>query len=258
MLPGMWDQSCNYSPLAGKPLLGLSCIRKRPSFLKLSKTMRSMKIAPSCEEEACTISWRNNCIGAQVSKAGRWSLSRCIKGNTLWLSQHHSVSEATFESNLPPGAFLQKYFPSNFYSVLFTLSSALFGRTLRDCLQIHHSVSYRHFLEFWTGAQPFISPPSYPAADGLAVGIPTICLKKLYSGCSYSCLHSRSNCCFKVYYTTSITCVQTGASQLTQGAGYLQAQTAKLLKYCFKKALVVSSTLGCHWLPSIARHLESC
>lgn len=30
MLPGMWDQSCNYSPLAGKPLLGLSCIRNRP------------------------------------------------------------------------------------------------------------------------------------------------------------------------------------------------------------------------------------
>lgn len=56
MLPGMWDQSCNYSPLAGKPLLELSCIRNRPSFLKLSKTMRSMKIAPSCEEEDCTIS----------------------------------------------------------------------------------------------------------------------------------------------------------------------------------------------------------
>lgn len=84
MLPGMWDQSCNYSPLAGKPLLGLSCIRNRPSFLKLSKTMRSMKIAPSCEEEDCTISWRGNCTGAQVSTEGRWSLSQCIKGSPLW------------------------------------------------------------------------------------------------------------------------------------------------------------------------------
>lgn len=83
MLPGMWDQSCNYSPLAGKPLLGLSCIRNRPSFLKLSKTMRSMKIAPSCEEEDCTISWRGNCIGAQVSTEGRWSLSLCIKDSPL-------------------------------------------------------------------------------------------------------------------------------------------------------------------------------
>lgn len=84
MLPGMWDQSCNYSPLAGKPLLGFSCIRNRPSFLKLSKTMRSMKMAPSCEEEDCTISWRGNCIGAQVSTEGRWSLSLCIKDSPLW------------------------------------------------------------------------------------------------------------------------------------------------------------------------------
>lgn len=84
MLPGMWDQSCNYNPLAGKPLLGLSCIRNRPSFLKLSKTMRPMKIAPSCEEEDCTISWRGNCIGAQVSTEGRWSLSQCIKGSPPW------------------------------------------------------------------------------------------------------------------------------------------------------------------------------
>lgn len=93
ILPGMWDQSCNYSPLAGKPLLGLSCIRNRPSFLKLSKTMRSMKIAPSCEEEACTISWRGNCIAAQVSTEGRWSLSQRIKGNTLWLWQAPLISE---------------------------------------------------------------------------------------------------------------------------------------------------------------------
>lgn len=84
MLPGMWDQSCNYSPLAGKPLLGLSCIRNRPSFLKLSKTMRSMKIAPSCEDEDCTISWGGNCAGAHVSTEGRWSLSQCIKGSPLW------------------------------------------------------------------------------------------------------------------------------------------------------------------------------
>jgi len=37
ILAGKWDQSCNYSPLAGMPLSGLSYIRNRPSFLKLSK-----------------------------------------------------------------------------------------------------------------------------------------------------------------------------------------------------------------------------
>lgn len=93
ILAGMWDQFCNYSPLAGMPLLGLSYIRNRLSFLKLPKTMRSMEISSSCEEEACTISWRGNCIGAQVSTDGTWSLSPCIKNNALWLCLHPLVWE---------------------------------------------------------------------------------------------------------------------------------------------------------------------
>lgn len=116
ILAGKWDQSCNYSPLAGMPLSGLSYIRNRPSFLKLSKTMRSMKIAPTCEEEACTISCRGNCIGAQVSMEGRWSSSPCIistmaKAGSLGF---RVICKTTFESNLPAGGFPQKDFSPDF------------------------------------------------------------------------------------------------------------------------------------------------
>lgn len=92
ILAGMWDQSCNYSPLAGMPLLGLSYIRNRPSFLKLSKTMRFMEMSSTCEE-AYTICRRGNCIGAQVSAEGTWSLSPHIKSNALWLWLHPLVWE---------------------------------------------------------------------------------------------------------------------------------------------------------------------
>lgn len=54
------------------------------------------------------------------------------------------IFKATFESNLSPGGFLQKDFPPDFYLVLCNLSSASSRRTLRNCFQIPHSVSYRH------------------------------------------------------------------------------------------------------------------
>lgn len=67
---------------------------------------------------------------------------------------------------------------------------------------------------------------------------------------------SRANCCSTVNYTTSITFVRTGASQLTQCAGCLQAQTDRLLKPFWKKKLALSYKHGWHRLPSMARHSE--
>lgn len=129
------------------PLLVLSYNRSRPSFLKLSKTMMFMKISSTCEEEACTISWRGNCIGAQVSTEGHDPCLHALKvmhygyGCIPW---SESVFKATFEINLPECGFHQKDFPPDFYLVLCTLSSSA-CRTLRNCLQVSHSVSYRHF-----------------------------------------------------------------------------------------------------------------
>jgi len=148
ILPGMWDQSCNYSPLAGKPLLGLSCIRNRLSFLKLSKTMKSMKIAPSCEEEACTISWRGNWIGVQVSTEGRWSLSQCFKGNTLRLWKAPLISE--WFSGPPLKAICLQLALSERSPTRFLLSAlhpvfCFIQENLRNCFQFHHAVSYKHF-----------------------------------------------------------------------------------------------------------------
>lgn len=114
------------------------------------------------------------------------------------------IFKATFESNLPPGGFLQKDFPPDFYLVLCTLSSALSRRTLRNCFQIHHSVSYRHFH---TSALPFSIcdlsfEPMHSHSSLLLKSLlmnsllvfPTIWLQKLKYGCSWTWCYSWSHC----------------------------------------------------------------
>lgn len=55
------------------------------------------------------------------------------------------IFKSAFESNPPPGGFLQKDFPPDFYLVLCTLSSVSSRRILRNCFQIQRLGSYRHF-----------------------------------------------------------------------------------------------------------------
>lgn len=160
------------------------------------------------------------------------------------------IFKATFESNLPPGGFLQKDFPLDFYLVFCTLPSASSGETLRNCFQIHHLVSCRTLvetlpglcltalhlcLEFWTSAQPLslLLSKTLLMNSLLEFTSPT----KRWSTAAAECgaIHGhivKSQLLFHgvIDYITSFTFVRAGASQLTRGAGCLQAQTDRLLK----------------------------
>lgn len=77
------------------------------------------------------------------------------------------IFKATFEINLPECGFHQKDFPPDFYLVLCTLSSSA-CRTLRNCLQVSHPVSYRHF-------RPLPYPSPSVTLDTCLFSCPNLC-----------------------------------------------------------------------------------
>lgn len=71
----------------------------------------------------------------------------CLSALKAVLYGFRVIFKATFEINLPPGGFLQKDFPLDFYLAFCTLPSASSGKTLRNCFQIHHLIPCRTLVE---------------------------------------------------------------------------------------------------------------
>lgn len=176
------------------------------------------------------------------------------------------IFKAIFESNLPPGGFLQKDFPPDFHLVLCSLSSSSSGRTLQNCLQIHQSISYRHFqtlpisicnLSFEPMHSHSSLLPKSLLMNSLLVFSTFSFQRWNMAVAEHAAIHGHivksqllfQSAIYYFYYFGKNRC-----QPADTGCWVLASSNRQVIKILLKEN--IGYKLDCHWLPSIARHSE--